>query len=137
MSPSRAATFCIAPCAVRNCSRAAISAWQDANGFVATGYLAPDQLAKLKLMTDGKLAAFRAMMKRKAAAAAAAAAQRSTGGSGGGSTTYRATARCQASGVSASATDANRQQAMLKAARACAARGGAPACCTSGITVSP
>ena len=118
-------------------SRAAISAWQDANGFAATGYLAPDQLAKLKLMTDGKLAAFRAMMKRKAAAAAAAAAQRSTGGSGGGSTTYRATARCRASGVSASATDANRQQAMLKAARACAARGGAPACCTSGITVSP
>ena len=116
-------------------TRAAISAWQEKSGASPTGYLTPDQIVRLKALTDAKLAAFRAMMKRKAAAAAAAAAQRSTSGSG--STLYRATARCRASGVSATASDRNRQQAMLKAARACAARGGAPSCCTSGITVKP
>ena len=121
-------------------SRAAITAWQEKNGFRGTGFVTPDQIAKLAAQTDSKLAAFRALMKRKAAAAAAAAkaatgGQRSSGSSGG--TLFRATSRCSSSGVSATASDANRQKAMLKAARACAAKGGAPSCCTSGITVSP
>lgn len=115
-------------------SRAAIRAWQARTGQEATGFLTAEGLKRLKAATEEKLAAYRAEQKRRAAAKARQRGQTGQGTASGGGT-YQARASCGS--IVATARDADRQQAMLRAARQCAAKGGDPGCCTSGISVSP
>lgn len=122
-------------------TRRAISGWQANAGEAATGFLTADQIAALNQATDDRLEAFRVEQRRKAEAARKAAAAAAS--SGGRSTApasgsiYRATATCPSNGARGTARHADRQQAMLAAARACVANGGAPACCAGAISVSP
>lgn len=111
-----------------NGTRAAMRRWQTSAALPVTGHLDQPGLDRLRSESEPKLAAFRA---QRAAALAARPKRQSAP-----SALFRATARCSAEGISGSATHANRQQAMLSAARICAQRGGTPSCCAQGTTVS-
>ena len=136
-------------------TRAAISAWQGTAALPQNGYLTQDQIARVKAQSETGLAAYRAEQVRKREEARkreetrkeAARRQQSTSdpgntsSAGAGSNTsskttgpWRAVAACGNARGTASHT--NRQRAMLQAAKACAARGGSPTCCTTGVTVS-
>ncbi len=107
-------------------TRAALRQWQTAASLPVTGFLDQPSLDRLRQDSEPKMAGFRA---RRAAEAAANPRPQ------GRADIFRATARCTAEGISATATHADRQQAMLSAARICAERGGTPSCCAQGTTV--
>lgn len=118
-------------------SRRAITAWQAAEKRDATGYLTAEDIDHLTSQTDSKLAAFRAEQSRKAAERRERRQRQQTAPtSSGTSSSGLWTARASCGGITGSGRHADRQQAMLLAARQCASRGGAPGCCTSGVSVS-
>ncbi len=114
-----------------NGTRAAIRGWQTTIKAPETGYLNRSQLSVLRTQSEDGLSAYRAKRKQEQAQGTPSASSKNRSNSG-----YRAVAHCKAAGVRTSASHADRQQAMLLAAKACAARGASPQCCTAGVTVS-